>query len=289
MLFAVVLLAALLAPQTGAQDGLARAKELYLAASYEEALTALESVKPPAGSAVALETLQYRAFCLLALQRQDEAKALIEEMYRADPFLRPSAAQMSPRVHGVFQEVRRAVLPAITQRQYVEAKELFEKKDPKAAAAFDRVITLLDDTDVKGSVSPDFRLVVTGFRDLSRALATPPPPVAPPRAATDTASPRQAPSPPPQPDVIVPPTAIARQMPRWAPLSAADALKVYNGQLEVSLDEKGNVTGASLLAPIYPQYDDALIAFAKRWRFRPATRNGRPIPYALTIPIQLQQ
>ena len=62
-----------------AQDTLAAARELYAAADYENALAALNRMQGVTHPADELRTIdQYRAFCLLALNRTDEADRAIE-------------------------------------------------------------------------------------------------------------------------------------------------------------------------------------------------------------------
>ena len=310
---AISLILSLWAPLVlaGGQDSLARAKELYSAAAYDEALALLDDLQ--AGSngsgSTTTEVSQYRAFCLLALQRTDDAKKVIEGMVSVDPFYRLSDAQASPRVTSIFQEVRRAVLPGVVQRAYTEAKQAFDKKDPRSSAQFEHVLALIDDPDMRNASSPDFRTLVVGFHDLSRALASaaaqPPPPVvvAPPVVApqapavdlavtsgTSAAAPASPASPAiARPVVIVPPVVLAQPMPRWIPRTISDAARVLTGRLEISIDERGNVVSAVLAAPIYPSYDEELLTMARAWRFKPATQNGTPIPFVKVIQIQLQQ
>src|SRR5215471_12798791 len=157
-----------------AQETLAHAKDLYLSAAYDEALAVLEQLKSQ--PATTTEVQQYRMFCLLALQRGDEARNAIEDIVTADPFYRPSETQTSPRILSVFQETRKAMLPGLVQRSYANAKALFEKKDPQALSQFELVLKLLDDPDLKNAAQlADMRTVVSGFRDLSKAMASAPP------------------------------------------------------------------------------------------------------------------
>src|SRR5215475_15288414 len=132
----------LLSAPARAQETLAHAKDLYLAAAYDEALAVLEQLK--AQPAASTEVQQYRMFCLLALQRSDEARKAIEDIVTADPFYRPSETQTSPRIRSVFQDTRKKLLPTVIQRKYAEAKASFEKKDPKAVTQFEQLLMLLD-------------------------------------------------------------------------------------------------------------------------------------------------
>jgi TonB family protein len=279
----ITLLLAAAAPARSEDDSLIRAKELYLSASYDEALSALESatIDGPA----ALEAWQYRAFCFLALQRQDDARKIIERIYNTDPFFQLSETQTAPRVLGVFREVRRGVLPSIVQQEYAAARRAFEGKETQATSRFDYVLTLMDDPDVRSAITADFRLVVSGFRDLSEARMAVVAPVAPP-PVTPTLEPSK---PAAERVVIVRPVAISRPMPVWAPTNSGDAKLTFTGQLEVDIDEGGHVTSATIVDPIYPRYDEDLLQYVRRWRFKPATRNGRPTAFEIIVPIRLGQ
>ena len=151
---ALALIGWLLAPRPSAgQDALARAMELYSSAAYEEALAAFDGLQAEATGPAAIEVSRYRAFCLLALQRTGEAKQTIEAMVRADPLYRLSEAQFSPRIQAVFQEVRRATLPGVVQAAYAAARQAQAEKDLSAAKQFERVLTLIDDPDMREAMA----------------------------------------------------------------------------------------------------------------------------------------
>jgi len=66
------------------EETLARAKDLYASAAYDEALAVLDGL----AGAVPSETraiAEYRVFCLLALDRTDEARRRIEDMLHDNP------------------------------------------------------------------------------------------------------------------------------------------------------------------------------------------------------------
>ncbi len=304
-LLTIAVMVSALAPTSisAAQADLATARELYLGASYEEALKALDSLPPDAAAAAATDVALYRVLCLLALQRSDEATAIIQEMVAENPYYHLSDAQASPRVQGVFDDVRRAALPGLVQRRYAAARAAFDKNDPRSLEQFERLLTLLDDPDLKAVTSADFRVLVAGFRDLSRALAAPPeaprpaadsPSTAPERplpvqsAASAAAASDRRPAQAPTPVVVKPPVALYQPMPRWTPANL-DVGKVFTGRLEILIDEQGKVTSAVLDAPVYPSFDEELLRMAKTWKFRPATRSGVPITYVKGVQIQLQR
>jgi TonB family protein len=295
----------LLASPARTQDALAHAKDLYLSAAYDEALQVLEQLKSQHNPAPSTEVEQYRVFCLLALQRSDEARSAIEDIVTADPFYHPSDTLTSPRILSIFQETRKAMLPGLVQRTYADGKALFEKKDPKALAQFELVLKLLDDPDLKGvSQLADMRTVVSGFRDLSKAMANVAPPAAPPQqvnppaARTAAAAPAQAasvvetpPAPAPTGDAALgftPPTVISQPLPRWDPPSAADRRSAFKGSIEVAIDENGNVTSATIQQSVHPAYDEKLLTLARTWKYKPAMRNGIPTASLKVVAIQLQ-
>lgn len=282
--------AAWLALSTGitASEALDKAKELYRSAAYDEALMLLDGLPAAAAPAEAIEAREYRVFCLVALDRRDDAKRAMEALVAADPLYTMSEADASPRVRAMFTDVRRAMLPSIVQTAYTDAKALFDGKDPKATAGFDRVLTLLKDPDVAGNPGlADLVTVASGFRDLSRALATTPPPVVnrPPAAAATPAAAADA-ARPPAPTVIpvlVPPIVISQSV----PVPQVREEREWDGEVEVSIDATGKVTAARMTKPIHPVYDQQLIRAAMQWTYRPATRDGAPTGYTKQITIHV--
>ena len=277
-------------PASQAPPDFSRARELYLSAAYDEALTLLDGLNEdsPAGSSI--EIAQYRVFCLMALGRGDDAKKAIEGMVAMDPFYRLPDAQTPPRIRTAYQETRRSMLPALVQRRYAEAKAAFDEKDPRAAAEFDKVLALLDDPDLKAAPTfADLRTVAVGFRDLAKVAAAPPPPqpapVTPPPpvpAAVEVVAP-----PSPAGQEIVPPVVIFQPMPQWTP-TPQDRDRTFSGSVVVLVNDQGGVDSVTIQKSIHPQYDRQLLRIARTWKFRPATRNGVPTEFERSVEIQLR-
>jgi len=289
-------------------DTLARAKEFYASASYEEALQVLQNLHGKVGAADAADASAYEYFCLMALGRKDQAKTAVETLVKIDPLYHPSDAQASPRVRTFFEDVRRPMLPDVIRRTYVEAKTAYDKKDLAAASTgFDRVIALLDDAgEVEDAGLADLRTLASGFRDLSKV---PTKPAAPPPPANDPPKEAAAPAPvtpPPAPPAantpavnpvariygaqdadVKKPVAIDRETPTWQPANPIEAMRSYSGTIELLISEEGKVLSASITKSVLASYDDRLVAAAKAWKFKPATRNGTPVKYRLAINIQL--
>lgn len=303
-----IALAAMLASRAAAdQDALARAKALYVSAAYDEALSLLDEAR---SSGDVVEVDQYRAFCLLALGRNDDAKKVIQQIVEANPAFQPSETQVSPRLQEAFRDVRRRLLPSIVRQSYADAKAAYERKEfASAGTRFESVITLLSDRDAGAAADlADLKILSQGFLDLIKTMPAPAPPLAAPSgAATASATPAaptpaatQAPVPSgTQPDAprpaplvydaadadITPPIAISQVMPPWHPDKRLP--QRYEGTLIVVINEQGNVTSITSQGNHHPAYLQVLRRAAAQWKFRPATKNGAPVTYRKVVAIRL--
>ena len=282
--FAALLAAMLFVVPTfgfGESEELTRAKDLYRSASYDEALGVLDGLGTATGTD-AIEINEYRVLCLVALDRRDDAKKAMAALVTAHPTYMMSEADAPPRVRTMFTDVRKSLLPSLIQRAYADAKTAFDKKDPSALAQFERVIALTKDPDVAGNASlADLATVANGFRDLSKALATPTPVPTPPPAEAPRAAAAAAP-----PAVVVPPVAISQSVPP-PQSSVLREEREWNGSVEVTINEQGKVTAARMVAPIQPTYDQQLMRAAMTWSYKPALRDGVPTVSTKQITIHL--
>jgi TonB family protein len=62
----------------------------------------------------------------------------------------------------------------------------------------------------------------------------------------------------------------------------------FSGILEIVIDESGSVTGATMVQRVNIIYDQMLMSAAKRWRYQPAVRDGKPVTYRKLINIMLR-
>ena len=280
-------------------DALTRVRELYALASYEDALAQLDA----AGARVdPSRAAQYRALCLLGLNRVADAERTIDRLVVDHPSYAIAGAEVPPRLFALFQAARERLLPSTARARYLEARAAFDRGQfPQAARGFREVQTLLADpafiADIDGL--RDLKALSDGFLDLAereiQQAATPAPAAgtASPVAAASTIATRD-PAPAPDPvriysdadSDVQPPVDVQRRLPTWAPPPAL-AQSEFRGLLDVSIDETGAVTAATLIAPIHPFYDGTLVEAATRWRFRPALKDGTPVPYRKTFAIVL--
>jgi TonB family protein len=307
-LLAPILVLAVSTVAAASDESLARAKDLYRSAAYDEALVALDRIAVESTGAIKVEANEYRLFCLIALDRKSDARVAIESMVNADPFYELSTDQASPRVRTMFREIRQSLLPAIVQREYNSAKGAFDKQDGDATEQFDRVLKLLEDPLIAPTPAlNDLRVVASGFRDLSRArapkvefaAATAPvvaqmqaTPVAPTSGAAAANSPSPARSGPPvyregDPDVAAPVT-IRQGVPQWVvPQGTRPGAWQPEAILEVTINESGDVVSAILRKSFHPSYDQQLVKAAMAWKYEPARREGAPVRYVKLIAIRL--
>ena len=59
------------------------------------------------------------------------------------------------------------------------------------------------------------------------------------------------------------------------------------GTLEFIVDESGAVEHVHLVSPANRYHERMLVAAAKTWQFRPATREGRPVRFRTRIRVTL--
>ncbi len=237
------------------------AKDLYTSAAYDAALTALAGDESQ-------QAQEYRALCLLALGRTDEAKRVTEALVTAHPEFTVSDEETPPRFVALLADTRRRLLPVAIRRLFSEGREKFQAKSyGEAREQLQRVLALAGDPLVKGAEEvADLGVLASGFLDLTNAAAT--------------AAAKPAPVPPrevvaPRPPAIVPPVAIRQAVPPW-PRSAGAADGSITVSLRVSIGADGRVKNATVLTPTRPQFDLQLVAAAQGWVYKPGTLNGEP-------------
>jgi TonB family protein len=231
--------------------------------------------------------------CLVGLGRLDAAEQPLAAVVMQDPLYVPDPTEMSPRVLATLNNTRIRLLQDITRNTFAEAKRLFEEGQAELAAEeFELTIKLLADPALaKRQDLADLRIVAEGFRDLARAdrrvaakasVAPPPPGLV---AAADSSA---ANSPATSPSIqYSPPVAIQQTLPPWRP-GPALARQVLRGEVHLEIDESGRVTDARMTKPVHSTYDALVVAAAKQWTYKPATRNGVAIPSEMRLPIQLR-
>jgi tetratricopeptide (TPR) repeat protein len=284
---AALFVAGAAADARASQEMLASAKSLYESASYEAALSELSAID----NAELVDTVDtYRALCLLGLGRVQDAEEALELVVTRRPLLVLSDTEYSPRVVELFRDVRRRALPGAAQQIYSTARADYENKEYKAAATgFKQVLQVIADIGPESQTSTlsDLKELASGFlalADVKIAAETRPAakaevPSNPPAVEARAARPSGVPPVYKVVDTdVTPPVIVEQRGPPWSD-SAFAPNRVFNGTLELVIDEQGAVESVTLAEPVWPPYDLALVEAAKQWRYEPARRAGKPVKF----------
>ncbi len=248
-----------------------------------------------------------RMLCLLALGRTADAERAIVSLLDQQPTYRLNEDDAAPRVLRLFTEVRRRALPDVVRRRYREAKRLYDaKQHEQAATAFAVVRDLLAEPDLATSTDAtleDLGHLAGGFADLNRAALDAEARAAAAARAAETAAAQaaeaartQAAVAPPPPDLaerifdasdadVTPPVIERQDISRWVGALPSPRPGTNLGSIEVVIDEAGSVASATIRASVSRFYDNVLLESSKLWRYRPATRQGRPVKYRRVIAV----
>jgi hypothetical protein len=295
---AAIAMAVAAAPSAAAaQESLGAARELYASAAYDEALVVLDRLLGRAERDDERQAIeQYRAFCLLALGRAQDAEQAMAAAVAAAPRYQPSDVEASPRIRAAFAEVRRRVLPEIVQQRYAEAKAAFDRKDYRGAAdSFGQLLAMMDDPAIAPLAAQpplaDVRTLAAGFRDLSLKAVAPPPPPDLPFAPAPGLLPLVSVVIPslvygPDDEQVSPPVPVRQALPRIAlPRTARIPTQ---GSIEVLISETGDVEAAVMKVAIDRTYDVVAEEAAKEWKYQPARLQGRPVKYRKIVQIEVK-
>lgn len=151
-----------------AADPLAEVRALYASAAYEDTLALLSKVDDPALQDAVDE---YRALCLLALNRGAAAEEAIAGMVRRRPQAPDDLGTRAPKFVALYQNVRTRLLPTLATSAYAEAKATFDAGDfTGAARQFREALVLLRavNNDRAGAIpAADFETLAGGFLSLA--------------------------------------------------------------------------------------------------------------------------
>jgi TonB family protein len=300
-------------------------KALYAAADYDAALRLLARAD---GGDDAVQVEEYRALCLLALGRTTEAERSVERIFSKHPLYVVDPAQVSPRMTALVSQVRQRMVPTLARNLYGAARRNFEHKEYAAAVAqLNEMLAMIDAAGSATPGLNDLKVLGEGFLELAQgqlAAATAPPAVsgsvqplgapgvlrtgvysdflrladeqsAAARAAVGGPSVSDPNSPILlRPDIytdvdrIQPPVPVQRDVPRWVPPDAVARQATHRGHVEIVVDETGAVEAVAVADSVHASYDAPLLEAARKWRYRPATRNGQPVRYRLLTEVVLR-
>jgi hypothetical protein len=311
-----------------AQDSLDAVRTLYTDASYEAALAMVDRLSP-ASASDASAIGQYRALCLLALGRSDEAETAFAEVVTADPAMTLSEQEASPSVRARLAAVRQREMPGILRARLNDARSAFvERRYPEALRGFTDLVALLDSPVVREATSDtgDLIVIARGYLDLVEAAAPPPLPItgtASEGAALGTGVSTAALTPPPGFTVPLSSTMTSGTMTSGAttdgrmtnsngssthrvapvplvppvvitqriprPVTQTLVAPTARMVVEVLINEQGRVERTTVTQSFNTVYDAMLMAATKDWTYQPATRGGRPVKYLKVLELTFRR
>jgi hypothetical protein len=254
-------------------DRLVQSRHLYESAEYDRALAVMETIDARSVTPdVARDRAFYRALCFLALNMREQAEAQIELVLGVDPLF-VAGTYVSPRVRAFVDEVRTRLLPTLAQQHYRAGRALFDSRNFEGAIAefaLVRQLSLPGRVVSDDSEQSDLSALAAGFIELSRrSLVERPPRTAEPSPAVN----------------FVPPVTLYQDLPVWPKDRVLG--RQLTGILEVVVTARGDVGAVSLIKSIDPVYDILLVSAARQWKYRPATRDGKPVAHVKRLAINV--
>ena len=255
-------------------DRLVQSRHLYESAEYDRALAVMETIDARSVTPdVARDRAFYRALCFLALNMREQAEAQIELVLGVDPLF-TAGTYVSPRVRAFVDEVRTRLLPTLAQQHYRAGRALFDSRNFEGAIAEFALVRQLSQPGrvvSDDSEQSDLSALAAGFTELSRrSLAERPPRTAEPSPAVN----------------VVPPVTLYQNLPAW-PKERVLNQQQLSGVLEVVVTARGDVGAVTLIKSIDPLYDVLLVSAARQWKYRPATRDGKPVAHVKRLAINV--
>jgi len=271
---AFILAVSMLFFQTAADPAaeLAAVRTLYSAANFDEALSRLSKAKLPPPLQDQADT--YKALCLLALGRAREADQTIEQLVRRSPAYLPDEKDVSPKLVQVFRTVRARVLPDLARSLYTTARASYDRREYELASRQLRDLLTVIGNANEGNLG-EVKILAEGFLRLSDTNRPSPTPGG---MSIGSAADVKGPVYSILDRDVVAPVEITRVVPTMITPRGTQPY-LYQGLIEVIIDENGRVEVATVRRTIGREFDVELLAAASKWRFQPATRSAKPVKY----------
>jgi TonB family protein len=203
---------------------------------------------------------------------------MIEQILSRNPLYVPDESDVSPRLMAVFKSVRSRLLPAAARSMYATARANFDDKNYEMAATQLRELIAMLNTDDADAIMADLRLLAEDFLRLAETGGAPPIDTRTPLLSISRVPLTKGPIYSILDRSVVAPVEISRPLPIWeVPRGSPQGL--YQGLVEVIIDEAGRVEAATIRRSISAPFDAELLASTEKWRFQPATRGGQPVKY----------
>jgi hypothetical protein len=184
----------------------------------------------------------------------------------------PTAADLPGDAAAALQEAsRRLLTPVIARRDYDRAVAALEAGDYELALTTGSIVAkTLEDRDTSGLGADELRRDVQQL--LARASAL--------KAREDDRVYTVG------DEGVLPPVALSRQMPVGPPPGLSRQMV---GTLDLLINQEGTVEIVRLYTPLNRYHERMIVSAAKAWRYKPASKEGRPVKFRLVSPINLPE
>ncbi len=207
---------------------------------------------------------------LLASGKAEDAQRVFDSIVLANPLYQLDAARSTPEAVTALEASRRDILPALARRDYMNARAALDAGDyDRALSEGGRIATMLAEYD-GGASTVGLRSVVQQL--LARAAAV--------KAREDERIYAEA------DEGVTPPAPLSRQLPAALPPGITSQTV---GTLEMLINREGEVETVKLHTPLNRYHERMIVSAAKAWRYRPASKDGRPVRFRLITTINLPE
>jgi len=236
---------------------------------------------PPAPSSLAVsratilnadspDTAARQGATLLASGRADDAQRVFDSIVLANPSYQLDAARSTPEAVAALEASRRDILPALARRDYMNARAALDAGDvDRALSEGSRIETMLAHYD-DDAAFPGLRSAVQQL--LARASVL--------KAREDERVYSEA------DEGVTPPAPLSRQLPATLPFGITSSTV---GRLEMLISRDGEVETVKLHTPLNRYHERMIVSAAKAWRYRPASKDGKPVRFRLVTSINLPE
>lgn len=224
-----------------------------------------------------VECLKYLAFSHVAVGEEDAARDVFVELLEADPAIQLDLSQLSPKILRQFERARDELVQAL----FEDGKSSYASKDYEQTLDIMNRALLLDSGFV---LAREYRELAAEQLSLLEKVAALEAPVA---AAVE--------SPPPAEDdrvyhltsEIQPPVLVSQVNPTY-PAAARRARREGIAVVAAVVGADGSVRAAKIVRSVGPDIDRAALEAIRQWRYRPASREGRPVAVHTVIQIAFE-
>lgn len=207
---------------------------------------------------------------LLASERAEDAQRAFDAIILANPLYQLDAARSTPEAVAALEASRRDILPALARRDYMNARTALDAGDyDRALSEGGRIATMLADYD-RDAAFAGLHSAVQQL--LARAAAM--------KAREDERIYTEA------DQGVTPPAPLSRQLPAALPFGITSQTV---GTLEMLISREGEVETVKLHTPLNRYHERMIVSAAKAWRYRPASKDGRPVRFRLITTINLPE